>query len=306
MRTIVGKTAPTKGQLFLSEKHFDMAEIQLLQEYKYSSIKEVFETIINSNTIPISVHAPLSENETIQISRLALDEEFEYLWKTFELASLLASWYNLQVPVVVHFASDYNEFISSRDCEIVVSRIDELLRKYSDIDICIENSVPVLRERTPHGFYMKTGKGFRMDNIYLAKYLRERVNSTCKDQIKVTIDTCHIYCAEYISKILENNIKTYSIEDFFREAGELCRVVHFNNAIKCGWGKNHSAPFIYDNEEDRQRVRDILACIDKYCGDVILVLEINEDDYTKDMTANKINTLRTILKIDEETKTAGV
>lgn len=305
MRTIIGKTAPKERDLFLSEKHFDMVEIQLLQDYKHTSVKEVFETIISSKTIPISVHAPLVDNETIQISRLVLDEDYEYLRKTFELASLLASWYNVQMPVVVHFASDYKDFINSSDCEIVVSRIDKLLREYRDVEICIENSVPILRERVGDSFYMQTGKGFRMDNVYLAKYLRDKVNETCREQIKVTIDTCHIYCTEYIYNILGININTHSVEDFFRVAGGLCRVVHFNNAIHSGIGKeNHSAPFIYEREEDRIRVKEILSCIDKYCEDAIIVLEINEDDYSKDCTSNKVTTLRTILKLDEEMATS--
>lgn len=205
------------------------------------------------------------------------------------------------MPVVVHFASDYNEFINSRDCEIIVSRIEELLGEYSNVDMCIENSVPILRERASNGFYIQTGKGFRMDNVYLAKYLRDKVNEAFREQIKVTIDTCHIYCTEYFYKILGININTHSVEDFFRESGGLCRVVHFNNTIDSGIGKeNHSAPFIYEREEDRIRVKEILSCIDKYCEDAILVLEINEDDYSKDCTSNKVTTLRTLLKVDEE------
>ena len=314
----IGKLATPKNQLLQGIDVFSGYELQLLSDFNINPEKIMEESInlIKEHQISIEVlHSPLNEagNDLlgeVTVEYILNEDMYKVLDNTFRFGESLSRLYNRPIKVVVHYAScfevnRYQTYAFKEMCE----RIHNILLKYPNTIMCIENYVPYVynqvagsrdnqdsKYRDADRTYAVISKGgFRNDNVKLARYLIETYPDISK-QVGVTLDTCHMMISERFTYLvgIDGMCDTPTIEECFKEAGNLCKVVHLNNYIGDGLSKNHHS--VRFRERDRRILHSILTYIDDFTPTADITLELIEENYS-DVSKDKLKTLHLINNI---------
>ena len=262
----------------------DGIEIQLLDELvdgeigKYKKADDVFE-LSKFLKYPIrAIHAPLMGNyglPDVNIESL-VGRDRELLEEVCFIADFFGIKKGYQVLVVVHSEMNLPTLECTGLLDMVISVLDNLLSKYSNIKFVFENVTPL---RGVNGNNVSLCNNFGFDNVKLVKLLRTKLGT---DRIGTCLDTCHAGITEkYINVILDavgkSVCKGYALNNFFEENKEVIGLIHLADYQGNGYGKgNHGTEF---NSSNKDKLIHVVDLYNVWGYDCPVTLEINETDY---------------------------
>lgn len=237
------------------------------------------------------VHVPYySNHQLMNLERIFQHEDLSPVDNVFSLAQYCANVWGHRVLVVIHCSLSYYDFL---EYELfrkhLVKSLDFFFSKYSDVDMAIENVIPL-------EYYPDFGKSPFLCNgtfsdtadivVWLQKHFGERVGSV--------LDTCHALMTEkYMNLLLgaadflpyENRPAhiDYKIDRYFQMNQSICKLIHLNDFIDNGYQQNHGTVF-----QTQEKLNMILNLYQKYNYNCPLTLEIREDDYTNCVNYRKL------------------
>ena len=90
---------------------------------------------------------------------------------------------------------------------------------------------------------------------------------------------------------ITNGIKITNWDEQFKQAndGVKMNMMHLNNIHDNGLGDDHGVPFYSDNEEDLNKLKEIMQGYEKYT-DCEITVEVREDSYTCLLYTSNIKT----------------
>lgn len=276
----------------------DAIEIQLLDEFvNFTDICEAFPDLHNCLQIPVySIHAPLvcyaNENNKLDILLEVLTKSnyMPLFTNICELANKFGLARHKIIWVVIHTAMTSLNF-ENEDAitmENIVNTLVNLLNKYSNIGIAIENVTPV--KNFTNGRFT-VSNNFLFDNVDMVLYLRKKIPQYA-DRFVSVLDTCHAEMAiqfiSLIAKLYDNKqINIPTLEDYFTASTKTINFLHLSKTVANGIGKSrHGQPFC---NNDREYIKNILQLQNKYCKSANIVLEVAETDYIKSMGFSESN-----------------
>ena len=277
---INAKSAPLTKQIEAKvNTGFKNIEIQLIHDYvseiEYAETKDAIEKM----GIDISVvHTPLVEigddiMTDISLDGLLINKNCEILDDTCKFAQYLTELLNHRIKVVIH--NDFSKEIWMETKlleEKIIPRIKEILDKYSDVDLLIENSSSY---GTGKANYRSIGN---MDDV---SYAVKVLNNAFENRVETLIDTCHMLMNWEAWKKTTGSIEKFSNWDIeFKNATQYSELglIHLNNMKENGLGKNHGVAFNKDNKEDMQELEQIMNAYEKYANCEITI-EVRENNY---------------------------
>ena len=301
MLKIVGKCIHEETQLRNSVRDgFTSIELQLFSDFLTQTNEEVFKLVTSIEGLHVSsIHSPLLTDCELEIEDIA-DSNTRYpLLKTFYLADMLGEHFGMMMPVVVHATSNITDLMRKKDTLYTIGReIDIALQLFPHLEICIENTIPVISK----GDRYETKNSFLYDTVEICKFLRNHLKT---DRIYTVLDTCHALTSIRFMKETQNytNMSAVSLEEFFRQNGELTRIIHLNNVIDLGLKPGqHSVTFLPNSVDDTILLKHITDYIQTYTPQAECVLEVNEEEYLINSNANKLLLLESLDKLNVEHK----
>lgn len=273
MRKIVGKSIPNKTHLENRVKA-GITDIEIQLYGKDIDVGEVLNTIYSVEGLKInSVHTPLGVEGEVNLEHLEIPYKKDLIQKTCAIANDIGQSYQQVIPVVIHSEVDMNDIDTYKQSwKVILKEIKLLLYYYPFVCFCIENIIPMVGNDIP-----RTVHSFKFENVELVKYLRKELSS---NRFYTTLDLCHaISSIRMLEEWKRNSLKVEvpSLEDYFRENAEYCRICHFSDVINWGYGKDEHGVY-YQKQEDLERNVDLF---DQYLSFADMVLEIQEPDYEK-------------------------
>ena len=253
-------------------------EFQIMkdQPIDYEEIDEI------CGILPItSVHTLLRENTDICLDDLSSSEfTLSEFLKTMKLADHLSREQGFPVKLILHASTN----VVTDDTAAIVSQAMKLFNAI----LLIENT-----GRHPNE---KNGNAMPDATPGIIKKLRAMCPDVDPERFGTVLDTCHAMVAlrEHVPE------GEYSIEDFFREHVNDCRIIHFANSRMPDEGPNHGCGF--DTADEKRLAMMLYDMVKKYAPQADLVLEVAESDYTN--AVNFRNTAALIRKCEERYDTA--
>lgn len=244
-----------------------------------------FETYYDSDIFRLHnievVHAPSDEYGNMMcIEEVMLKRDISDLENVFRLAEYVANIWKHRIIVVLHCSLSLYAF---NQYEILQDRIndifDYLFRKYPSVDVAIENVI-FMEFKEKENYMPRLCNGIADDISSIVKVIRKRYGN----RVGTVLDTCHAMMTEkYMNLILKetgfNDEKyaartDYSLESFFNNNRDVCKLIHFNSFKGNGYRKNHGILF-----ESKEKVMCLLEIYKKYNYVCPLTIEIREDNY---------------------------
>lgn len=264
----------------------DALEYQLMSdflEYEEDFIDEELLRLIRMKDVRV-VHAPIYKNGLFMtMESILLHRDIAPLCNVFKLAQKCGEIWKHRVIVILHCALSYEDFL---DYELLQDQIKEkmgkLLQEHPLVDVGIENVIPLEYKNQDDVKYLpKLCNGCYLDIIYIVEKMQEQFGN----RIGSVLDICHAGMFEkYMGLIIkeaefditdgERYRFDYSLENFFRNYKNSCKLIHYNTFENNGFGKNHGTGF-----RTKKEAMDVIRLYEKYGYDVPLTIEIREDDY---------------------------
>lgn len=219
-------------------------EIQLLDETQTD--KEIDMSLINNIDV-CAIHMPLINGKDYDVETVEGREIFK---KVCTLASKIANIKNHNIIIVVHTSTPLFKLKEFGIENVLVTTIQEMIDKYSNIEIAIENTtlydfIPkkgVLCRQNP--CYIENGR-IKLSNVELAK-------AVGRDRCGVCFDTCHALMTEAHlrrdNKLFEEYI--YNVCNgkriftaLFEESAPMLKLIHLAYSENHGYNEYHGMPF---------------------------------------------------------------
>ena len=272
---INAKCTPEYGEILPRIKSgFKNIEIQLinrmLTKHNYIDTKRVIE----QDNIDISVvHTPLVKMEgmtdEIALNFLLLPEYPEMLEDTCKYAEYIAETEDKRIKVVVHNNYSKATWIETNLIKEKIGPIlNNILQKYENVDLVIENSCATDNKR------FKTV--FDMEDV---SYVVNEINKIIGNRAKTLLDTCHMMMScEAWKRISGKDLldwnKIFKDATMYTDLG----LIHLNNIWDNGFKEDHGRPFSPEHEGDMEKLKSIMNAYEKYTNCEISI-EVVEEDY---------------------------
>ena len=251
--------------------------------------------MIEEDKIDISVvHTPLVQTETgkieISLNQILKDSYYKMLCDTIEYAEFISKIENKRIKVVIH--ERYSKEIWMEN-NFLIEKIGPMLKAILDknphVDLVLENISAFDGDRFRTVFYMS-------DVSYTVGVL----NKIIPNRIYTLMDTCHMMMSIEAFSRITNGIKITNWDEQFKQAndGVKMNMMHLNNIHDNGLGDDHGVPFYSDNEEDLNKLKEIMQAYEKYT-DCEITVEVREDSYTGPLY-NAIETVKSLRKLGYE------
>ena len=286
----------------------DGMELQLYEELyagEGTSNVKPWGSVVNIHQLSkypiVSVHMPLRKQ--------GLDVMLEYLLnplmqRQFEnvcsLANAIGHNRQCSILVVLHSEANHGTLLSMGILEPIALYIRDILRRYPNIEIGIENLMPIF-SMGESGYTLSNDCGF--SSISIAKYLRTKLGT---HRVGTVLDTCHAVSASRtivaIEKMLDGDQTRGSLDILFglmNSSDNVCKEIHLANAYGFGIKKeSHGTPFV--TAEDEALLHNILDLYKVNKMKCPICIEIQEKDYT-----NCVSYAATKKQIENYFKTAS-
>lgn len=293
---IVAKSALNKKQMQRKiDLGADALEIQLLSEFikpenRDKELNEIFLDLDELLNFPVeSVHAPLCEYDDNgvdvppNIEVLSQPKFLDIFKKTFELANMYGIKQNKKVKIVFHTEIDMTRInvVNNETWKNILKIVDEYLDAYKNVDICIENVLPIRKIKKDGQIVL--GSGFGFDNVIMCDLFKKE--SKYPERFFTVLDTCHAEVSRMTTSYLNKyngdvNLSHYQIENYFKQNQKDCGLIHLSRTLRNGMGpKNHGQPFNPNDQEDINVLKEYVRLYKKYSYNCPLVLEVAEVDY---------------------------
>jgi len=282
MIRINAKSAPEEIQLMARVKSgFKNIEIQLINKEIAKEEYDITKKMIEEDKIDVSVvHTPLVQTETgkieISLNQILKDSYYKMLCDTIEYAEFISKIENKRIK---------NNFL----IEKIGPMLKAILDKNPHVDLVLENISAFDGDRFRTVFYMS-------DVAYTVSVL----NKIIPNRIYTLMDTCHMMMSIEAFSRITNGIKITNWDEQFKQAndGVKMNMMHLNNIHDNGLGDDHGVPFYSDNEEDLNKLKEIMQAYEKYT-DCEITVEVREDSYTGPLY-NAIETVKSLRKLGYE------
>ena len=290
MIRINAKSAPEEIQLMARVKSgFKNIEIQLINKEIAKEEYDITKKMIEDNKIDVSVvHTPLVQTETgkieISLNQILKDSYYKMLCDTIEYAEFISKIENKRIKVVIH--ERYSKEIWMEN-NFLIEKIGPMLKAILDknphVDLVLENISAFDGDRFRTVFYMS-------DVSYTVGVL----NKIIPNRIYTLMDTCHMMMSIEAFSRITNGIKITNWDEQFKQAndGVKMNMMHLNNI------HDNGVPFYSDNEEDLNKLKEIMQAYEKYT-DCEITVEVREDSYTGPLY-NAIETVKSLRKLGYE------
>lgn len=285
---INAKAAPVMEQM-LSKINcgFKNIEIQLLHELVSEDEYNDTKTAIEQYGIDISVvHTPLITVEgevlleEVSIIHLLKEKYFNIFEDTCKYAEYIADLEKHRIKIVIHNTWSKEDWkITNLIEEKIAPKIKQVLDKYKDIDLVVENSTSV-GERTFKSI-------LSMEDV---SYSVKELKKTIGKRVNTLIDTCHMMMNwEAWRRITYNDLKDWNIAFYQSTIYEKLGLVHLNNVRDIGIkNEDHGIAFDKNIDDDMRKLKEIMNAYEKY-AECDITIEVREDDY-KGLPKNLIKT----------------
>ena len=285
---INAKAAPVMKQM-LSKINcgFKNIEIQLLHELVSEDEYNDTKTAIEQYGIDISVvHTPLITVEgevlleEVSIIHLLKEKYFNIFEDTCKYAQYISDLEKHRIKVVIHNTWSKEDWkITNLIEEKIAPKIKQVLDKYKDIDLVVENSTSVGEGTFKSILSME-------DVSYSVKELKKTIGK----RVNTLIDTCHMMMNwEAWRRITYNDLKDWNIAFYQSTIYEKLGLVHLNNVRDIGIkNEDHGIAFDKNIDDDMRKLKEIMNAYEKY-AECDITIEVREDDY-KGLPKNLIKT----------------
>ena len=285
---INAKAAPVMEQM-LSKINcgFKNIEIQLLHELVSEDEYNDTKTAIEQYGIDISVvHTPLITVEgevlleEVSIIHLLKEKYFNIFEDTCKYAQYISDLEKHRIKVVIHNTWSKEDWkITNLIEEKIAPKIKQVLDKYKDIDLVVENSTSVGEGTFKSILSME-------DVSYSVKELKKTIGK----RVNTLIDTCHMMMNwESWKRATYNNLTDWNIAFYQSTIYEKLGLVHLNNVRDIGIkNEDHGIAFDKNIDDDMRKLKEIMNAYEKY-AECEITIEVREDDY-KGIPKNLIKT----------------
>ena len=285
---INAKAAPVMEQM-LSKINcgFKNIEIQLLHELVSEDEYNDTKTAIEQYGIDISVvHTPLITVEgevlleEVSIIHLLKEKYFNIVEDTCKYAQYISDLEKHRIKVVIHNTWSKEDWkITNLIEEKIAPKIKQVLDKYKDIDLVVENSTSVGEGTFKSILSME-------DVSYSVKELKKTIGK----RVNTLIDTCHMMMNwESWKRATYNNLTDWNIAFYQSTIYEKLGLVHLNNVRDIGIkNEDHGIAFDKNIDDDMRKLKEIMNAYEKY-AECEITIEVREDDY-KGIPKNLIKT----------------
>lgn len=285
---INAKAAPVMEQM-LSKINcgFKNIEIQLLHELVSEDEYNDTKTAIEQYGIDISVvHTPLITVEgevlleEVSIIHLLKEKYFNIFEDTCKYAQYISDLEKHRIKVVIHNTWSKEDWkITNLIEEKIAPKIKQVLDKYKDIDLVVENSTSV-------------GEGTFKSILSMEEvsYSVKELKKTIGKRVNTLIDTCHMMMNwESWKRATYNNLTDWNIAFYQSTIYEKLGLVHLNNVRDIGIkNEDHGIAFDKNIDDDMRKLKEIMNAYEKY-AECDITIEVREDDY-KGIPKNLIKT----------------
>ena len=292
MRVLV-KSAPKTNNFLAKINHgTNLIEVQLTEWF---TTDEMLKESMREDMDIINVHTPLLENKDDQLTDGVNLDEFVspftrmVLLDSCNYAEQLALYYKHDIKMIVHNSWSRQDWEKSQLVGQLAEFFAGVIEKYPHLTFAIENITPL----TKFGF--RSGC-FPEDAAFLAKQLNKKLKTK---KFSTVIDICHLLMTNYTIETVapdSEHVRPLCLFEMFEQSDNMCSVIHLNNKIDNGMGKNHGTPFT-DSKADIVLLQEILENYQTYAHDADIVVEVKEDDYL-----NCVNCRQTIKTLEVANK----
>lgn len=295
---INAKAAPTIDQILAKvNSGFENIEIQLLHEFVSKDEYHDIKTAIDKYGIDISVvHTPLISVEgevlleEVSLIHLLKEKYFNIFNDTCKYSQYIADIEKHRIKVVIHNTWSKEDWkITNLIEEKIAPKIKQVLDKYKDIDLVVENSTSI-GEKTFKSILCMEDVSYSV--IELQKTVGNRVNTL--------IDTCHMMMNwEAWRRITNNNLTNWEKAFYQSTVHVKLGLVHLNNVRDIGIkNEDHGIAFDKNINDDMRRLKEIMNVYAKY-AECEITIEVREDDY-KGVPKNLIKTSEALRQLGYE------
>ena len=227
----------------------------------------------------VSLHSPFDGKRTAPMLEYFSLTEFQP--RVLRAAEEICTLLNKRLPIVFHSGLSYYEM------PLIPTQIDALGRVMQEcphVDVLIEN----VGMGYPISFYP-------FDIPKMIPETVRRFNELLPRPIYSCLDICHTEMVARIGALLQRegiavSDEVPTVEAFFREFSESCRLVHFANTR--GYGSKRGEHGVGFTTDERDKLQAYLDLCRKYVPQATIVLEISEVDY--EHRPNLVDTLHTL------------
>lgn len=249
-------------------------EIQLINRMLTKQEYIDTEKAIKQDNVDISVvHTPLVKikewTDEIALNFLLLPGYTEMFENTCKYAEYIAGLEGKRIKVVVH--NNYSK-ATWMETNLIKEKIgpilNNVLQKYENIDLVIENSCATDNKR------FKTV--FDMEDV---SYVVSEINKIVGNRAKTLLDTCHMMMScEAWKRMSGEDIldwdKVFKDSTMYTDLG----LIHLNNIWDNGFKEDHGRPFSPEHDGDIEKLKSIMNAYEKYTNCEISI-EVAEEDY---------------------------
>lgn len=278
---ILAKSALKKEDIIAKSLICKDIELQLFNEFENDNdcVEQLYSMVTSIPDINIqAVHSPIIDGEDINIEFIDNATDYFRLFKTIELAGLLSNFYNHEIKVIIHTAFRFDNY---KRMPYLLEKIEYFikmcLQEYDKITICFENVVPC--KFNGDDLFLRNGCLF--DNVKLAKYLKEKLNT---NRIGTVLDTCHMLVTiRALKKLFKdgylNKVKEINIERYFIENKEIIKLIHLCNVDHLGYNKGEHGILFRHNGDDINLLSELINFYKEYQYRCDITIEIAESNY---------------------------
>lgn len=217
------------------------------------------------------VHTPIDRK--FKLEGLATEYGSKIIEDNCILANEIGLLLGKDINVVIHHELDLETMKVWGIYDLVIKKLDYLLKTYPNITIDLENET--VYELFGGAFGLRNN--YSNQNVYVCEELRKDLRT---DRIGLVLDICHALSSIRLLQHLVNEgicrpLDLY--EDYFKEYSKYLNIIHLANARDYGYGDNHGIGFYTD--EDMELLKKIVGYIKEIKFEGKLTLEVQEKDY---------------------------
>lgn len=223
-----------------------------------------------------AVHCPflISERYDFPIEE-CLGSDFVILESVCKIADYFGKERNRNTLVITHSAIGYNQLLKYNVLyEELLNKVQYLLDTYKNIEICIENIVPIL-DTNP--FMPVLRNNYFNSSVLLVKDIRKKLNT---DRVGTVLDICHAKMSKLEIELFYNHVKLnydkidFSLNSFFRENKDVIKLFHLSDMLSSGFGNGHGI-FV-----GKKAIGEFVSLYNDYNLTCPVTLEVREDDFS--------------------------
>lgn len=271
-------------------KGFKHLEIQLTSDFFKVGNIETYENILSVRWDVQHIHMPFIPGESdLPLEFIGYPEHTRIFFKVCNLAQRCAKYYNHPISIIIHTNIPHETMkYLPNSLEKIIEIFKIAINQSPDIIFSIENGA----------LYSVKQNDIRINpssfdaNVQWANFLNNKLKT---NRFKTTVDICHLLMTRKAMEFLTTNSETAPFEKtidwFFQQNKDTINNIHLNNMHMFGLKGDHSETFDESNVKDMEILTAIIMLYKQYNLDCNITLEVEENDHSNALNAEKLNKL---------------